>query len=170
MNAFIALLRAVNVGGTGKLPMTELKSMCEKAGFKSVKTYIASGNVIFQSPKGEAQVKSALEKALATFAGKPVGVLVRSAEEMAAVLAANPFAEMPGNRTVAIFLDKAPAANALETAVGQRTEQLRLGVREIYGYYPDGQGESKLRIPAAKDGTARNMNTVAKLAEMAAGL
>ncbi|MGA2535712.1 MAG: DUF1697 domain-containing protein, partial [Terracidiphilus sp.] len=57
MKAFIALLRAVNVGGTGKLPMTELKSMCEAAGFKSVRTFIASGNVVFQSAKTESQVK-----------------------------------------------------------------------------------------------------------------
>ncbi len=170
MQAFIALLRAVNVGGTGKLPMTELKAMCEAAGFKSVRTYIASGNVVFQSSKSEAQVKAGLEKALAAYAGKPVGVLVRSAAEMAAVLADNPFGEMPGNRCVAIFLDRPPPADALQHVAGQATEQLRLGLREIYGYYPDGQGESKLRIPAAKNGTARNMNTVAKLAGMAAAL
>jgi uncharacterized protein (DUF1697 family) len=170
MQAFIALLRAVNVGGTGKLPMTELKAMCERAGFKSVRTYIASGNVVFQSKKTEAQVKAGLETALAAYAGKPVGVLVRTAEKMAAVLAANPFAEMPANRCVAIFLDEPPPADALHHVSGQAREQLRLGRREIYGYYPDGQGESKLRIPAAKNGTARNMNTVAKMAEMAAEL
>jgi len=170
MNAFIALLRAVNVGGTGKLPMTELKAMCEHAGFKSVKTYIASGNVVFRSPQTEAQVKAALERALAAYASKPVGVIVRTAAEMAAVLAANPFADKPGNLTVAIFLDKAPIASALEAVSGQATEQLKIGLREIYGYYPDGQGQSKLKISAAKNGTARNMNTVAKLAEMAAAL
>lgn len=170
MTAFIALLRAVNVGGTGKLPMTELKAMCEQAGFVKVKTYIASGNVVFQSKLPEAKVKAALESALETYAGKPVGVSIRTASEMASVLAANPFSTAPTNRTVAIFLDKAPPANALETAANQTTEQLQLGIREIYAYYPDGQGESKLRIPAARSGTARNMNTVAKLAEMAAAL
>jgi uncharacterized protein (DUF1697 family) len=168
MHAFIALLRAVNVGGTGKLPMTELKAMCETAGFKSVRTYIASGNVVFQSAKAEAQVKALLEAALAAYAGKPVGVLVRTAAEMAAVLAGNPFKEMPGNRTVAFFLDKPPAADALRAVSGQAGEQLRLGLREIYAYYPDGMGDSKLKISAARDGTARNMNTVAKLAEMSA--
>jgi uncharacterized protein (DUF1697 family) len=170
MRAFIALLRAVNVGGTGKLPMTELKSMCEAAGFKAVRTYIASGNVVFQSAKTETQVKAALEASLAAYAGKPVGVLVRTAEEMAAVLANNPFPEMPGNCTVAIFLDNAPAADALQAVSGRVREEMRLGLREIYVYYPDNMGESKLRIPAAKSGTARNMNTVAKLAEMAAEL
>lgn len=167
MNAFVGLLRAVNVGGTGKLPMTELKAMCEAAGFLSVRTYIASGNVVFQSPKTEAQVKAALEAALSAYAGKPVGVMVRTAVEIAAVLAQNPFSKMPGNRTVAFFLDAKPTADALKSVTNQTSEQLRLGVREIYGYYLDGMGDSKLKIPAAKNGTARNMNTIAKLAEMA---
>jgi uncharacterized protein (DUF1697 family) len=167
MKAFIALLRAVNVGGTGALPMSDLKSMCEKAGFKQVKTYIASGNVVFQSPKTEAQVKSTLEAVLAKYAGKPVGVMVRTAAEMAAVSANNPFSAMPGNRVSAFFLDAASAADALSSVSGRANEELRLGAREIYGYYPDGMGVSKLKIPAAKNGTARNMNTVAKLAEMA---
>jgi uncharacterized protein (DUF1697 family) len=170
MQSFIALLRAVNVGGTGKLPMTDLKAMCEASGFRSVKTYIASGNVVFQSPKTEAQVKKVLEVGLAAYAGKPVGVLVRTAPEMAAVLAANPFKEMPGNCTVAIFLDDAPPRDAAEKAIGRVREEIRLGKRELYVYYPDHMGQSKLRIPAAKNGTARNMNTVAKLAEMAAAL
>jgi uncharacterized protein (DUF1697 family) len=170
MQAFIALLRAVNVGGTGRLPMTELKAICEAAGFKSVRTYIASGNVVFKSSKSEAQVKALLEKALAAFAGKPVGVLVRTAAEMAAVLAGNPFPELPANLTHACFLDGAPPADTLKTIAGRNGEELRLGSREVYIYYPDGAGQSKLRIPAAKTATARNMNTVAKLAEMAGTL
>ena len=170
MTAYIALLRAVNVGGTGKLPMTELKSICESCGFKNTKTYIASGNVVFQSLKSEAQVKKALEAALATYAGKPVGVLVRTAAEMAAVVDANPFPEANPSGTVAIFLDAAPPANAAATAVNRTTELIELGLREIYATYPDGMGHSKLRIPAAKAGTARNINTIKKLAEMAAAL
>jgi uncharacterized protein (DUF1697 family) len=59
VSAFIALLRAVNVGGTGKLPMSDLKSICEELGFTSVRTYIASGNVVFASRKSEAAIKSA---------------------------------------------------------------------------------------------------------------
>jgi uncharacterized protein (DUF1697 family) len=166
MNAYVGLLRAVNVGGTGKLPMTDLKAMCEAAGFVSVRTYIASGNVVFQSQKTEAQVKALLEAALSRYAGKPVGVMVRTAAEMAEVLVRNPFAKMPGNRVVAYFLDGEPDADALKTVTNQTSEQLRLGVREIYAYYPDGIGDSKLKIPAAKNATARNMNTIAKLAEM----
>lgn len=168
MPAYIALLRAVNVGGTGKLPMPELRAMCEALGFANVRTYIASGNVVFESRLAAASVKKRLEQRLEEYAGKPVGVLLRNAHEMAAILADNPFADAPAERTVALFLDAAPPANALDTLSGQGTEQLALGKREIYVFYPDGIGRSKLKIAAAKDGTARNMNTVATLAQWAA--
>ena len=170
MTAFVALLRAVNVGGTGKLPMSDLKAMCEAAGFAQVRTYIASGNVVFESDKREAAVKADLEAHLADYAGKPVGVVVRTAAEMAAVRDANPFPDEAPNRTVAIFLDEAPPPDAIEKAVGGQDEEIRLGRREIYVHYGEGMGQSKLRIPAAKTGTARNLNTVAKLAAMAAEL
>lgn len=167
MPTYIALLRAVNVGGTGKLPMPELRAMCEALGFTNVRTYIASGNVVFDSRLAAASVKKRLEQSLEAYAGKPVGVLLRNAEEMAAVLADNPFADAPPERTVAIFLDAAPPADALDKLSGHGTEQLAPGKREIYVYYPDGIGRSKLKIAAAKEGTARNMNTVATLAQWA---
>ena len=170
MVAWIALLRAVNVGGTGKLAMSELKAMCEELGFTSVKTYIASGNVVFESRKSEAAIKAALEKRLEAYAGKPVGVLVRSAADMAQVSADNPFPKLAPNRTVAIFLDRAPAAGALKDVRGQKDEKIKLGRREIYVHYGEGMGSSKLAIPAARTGTARNMNTVATLAKMATEL
>ncbi|HSX60148.1 MAG TPA: DUF1697 domain-containing protein [Tahibacter sp.] len=170
MTAFVALLRAVNVGGTGKLPMAELKAMCEACGFAGVKTYIASGNVVFTTRKSEAAVQKALAAALQDHAGKPVGVLVRTAAEMAAVLAANPFPKAAPNRTVAIFLDGPPPRDAAKKATHVNGEEIALGTREIYVHYGDGMADSKLKIPAAAAGTARNMNTVAKLAEMAAAL
>jgi len=170
MTAYIALLRAVNVGGTGKLPMAELKTMCEAAGFDQVKTYIASGNVVFTSDRSEEAVRTAIEQKLEAYAGKPVGVIVRTAAEMADTLARNPFADKPGNRTVALFVDGPIPADALEGARNVKDEEMRLGRREIYIFYGDGMADSRLAIPAAKAGTARNMNTVAKLAEMAAAL
>jgi uncharacterized protein (DUF1697 family) len=170
LTAYVALLRAVNVGGTGKLPMAELKAICERLGFLKVKTYIASGNVVFQSPKPEPEVKQLLEAELHAYAGKPVGTLVRSAAEMAAVLAANPFPEAAPNRTVAIFLDAEPPTDALQLAAGVAGEEMHLGRREIYVHYGDGMADSKLRIPAAKHGTARNINTIGTLAKMAQAL
>jgi uncharacterized protein (DUF1697 family) len=169
MPRYVALLRAVNVGGTGKLPMTELKAMSADAGFADVETYIASGNVVFSSKLGAAKVKAALEHRLQAYAGKPVGVVVRTGGEIAAVLRANPFPKDPPNWTVAIFLDEAPPKDALKEIKGQQDEQVRLGKREIYVAYGSGMGRSKLKIPAAAKGTARNVNTIAKLAEIAGG-
>lgn len=168
MSVYVALLRAVNVGGTGKLPMSELRSLCESAGFADVRTYIASGNVVFKSALSKTAVKAKLEQCLADYAGKPVGVVIRTAKEMAAVLAANPFKSAAPNRAVVIFLDGPPPVDALANASGQQAEEMALGEHEIYVHYPDGIGASKLKIPAAKAGTARNINTVATLAKWAA--
>lgn len=168
MTAFIALLRAVNVGGTGKLPMSELAAMCEALGYGQVKTWIASGNGVFTSDHAEARVKAGIEAQLLAWAGKPVGVVVRTAAQMRGVLAANPFPEAAPNRMVAIFLDTPPGE--LEGMRNRKDEEIRLGEREIYVHYPGGMGQSKLVIPAARTGTARNMNTIAKLADMAAAL
>jgi uncharacterized protein (DUF1697 family) len=170
MTAYVVLLRAVNVGGTGKLPMSDLKSLCEEAGFTKVRTYIASGNVVFTSGMTEGEVAGALDQKLKTYAGKPVGVVVRTAAEMKAVLEGNPFRKAQPNHTVAIFLDKPPPKDALDAMMALDGEEARLGEREIYIHYPNGQERSKLKLPAAKAGTARNINTVAKLAEMAGEL
>jgi uncharacterized protein (DUF1697 family) len=168
MTRYVALLRAVNVGGTGKLPMADVRAICGGAGFTRIETYIASGNVIFESKSAAAKVKAELEARLLAYAKKPMGVLLRTAAEMAAVLKANPFPKAEPKFTYAIFLDRRPPRDALDHAAGQDDEEMRLGDREIFVHYPSGMGRSKLRIPVAKTGTARNMNTVAKLAEMAA--
>ena len=170
MAAVVALLRAVNVGGTGKLPMSELQAMCIAEGYSKVQTYIASGNVVLETKASPARVKAALEARLNTYAGRPIGVLVRTADEMLSILKSNPFPKAAPNRTITIFLDQPPAADALDDLRHLKDEELSLGAREIYVHYGDGMGDSRLVIPAAKLGTARNMNTVAKLAEMAATL
>jgi uncharacterized protein (DUF1697 family) len=165
MTPFVALLRAVNVGGTGKLPMAELRAMATALGFCDVRTYIASGNVVFTCSAAEKSVKQKLERALAEYAGKPVGVLVRSGAEMAKILADNPFPSAAPNRTVAIFLETKPPADFLSGVTGQKNEEIAAGKREIYVHYPDGMAQSKLRIAAASAGTARNINTIAALAD-----
>jgi uncharacterized protein (DUF1697 family) len=167
MTRFVALLRAVNLGGHNMLPMTELKAMCERVGFADAQTYIASGNVVFGASGDEQAVKAALEAQIEAFAGKRIEVLVRTAAEMQAVLEANPFAAMKPNRVVAIFLDERPAPDALDHVTGKKDEDIRLGVREIYVHYGEGMATSRLKIKAATGGTGRNINTVAKLAAMA---
>ena len=82
----------------------------------------------------------------------------------------NPFPKAPGNRTVAIFLDAPPPTDALAAVRGRKDEEIGLGAREIYVHYGEGMAQSKLVVPAAKAGTARNMNTIATLAKMAADL
>lgn len=167
MSIHVALLRAVNVGGTGKLPMAELRAMCEAIGFDNVRTYIASGNVVFESSHCAATARDLLEARLCDYAGKRVGVLIRSASELAAVQASNPFPGEAPNRTVAIFLDHPPGPDALDAVSGRNGERIVLGKREIYVFYGDGMSHSRLRIPAARAGTARNMNTVARLVALA---
>jgi uncharacterized protein (DUF1697 family) len=166
----VALLRAVNVGGTGKLPMTKLVELCEAAGLDQVQTYIASGNVVFRSKGSEEQIRSALERQLRAYAGHAVGVVVRTAAEIADTLARNPFKDEAGNRVMALFVDEPLPATALDGVKGIKDEQVRLGVRELFIYYPSGMAATRLRVPSGKHGTARNMNTVAKLADMAAAL
>ena len=166
MTSYVALLRAVNLFGRSLL-MADLKRLAEEIGLGSPSTFIASGNLLFTSEKAERQIKSALEAAVERHMGKPIGVMIRTAQEMTAAAEANPFADQPGNRVVAIFLDHALTKEALDQARNVADERLALGKREIYVHYPSGQGRSRLIIPAATRGTARNMNTVAKLAELA---
>ena len=167
MTAFVALLRGINLGKR-QLKMADLKRIAEDLGLASPKSYIASGNLLFASDKSETVVKAALEKGLAEHMGAKVPVMIRTAREMTAVAKANPFAAEPGNKVVAIFLDQSPPKDCGDQAKNVAGESIRAGKREIYVHYPDGQGPSKLAIPAAAAGTARNMNSVAKLAAMAA--
>ncbi|HDX0800285.1 TPA: hypothetical protein RNS57_004425, partial [Stenotrophomonas maltophilia] len=95
---------------------------------------------------------------------------VRSASEIADVVARNPFPQAAGNRVVALFLDASLPADPLDGVTGRRDEQLALGTREIFVHYGAGMADSRLRMSYAQQGTARNMNTVGKLAAMAAAL
>ncbi|MBB2205262.1 DUF1697 domain-containing protein [Gluconacetobacter takamatsuzukensis] len=170
MTAYVALLRAVNVGGTGKLPMTILAELCNAAGLSRVQTYIASGNVVAHSDASEDHVRTALEHQIHAYCGKRIGVIVRTASEIADVVARNPFRDMPGNRVMALFVDTPLPADPMEGVTGAKDEQIRVGKRELFVFYPNGMGTTRLRIPSEKTGTARNMNTVARLAEIAAAL
>lgn len=166
-STYIALLRAVNVGGTGKLPMKDLTAMCVSLGFAEVQTYIASGNVLFDSELPAATCRALLEAELQRYAGKSVGVFLRTPAEFAAILDANPYADKAPNRTVTIFLDVAPDASFIASAKGRKEEEIALGSQHLYVHYGEGMADSKLVIPAASKGSARNMNTVAKLLMLA---
>ena len=169
MTVYVALLRAINVGGTGKLPMKDLVALCTGLGFTKVRTYIQSGNVVFESRKAEEAVRKGLEGALAKALGKPADVAVRTAAELAAVLADNPFPKAPPAKVGVAFLSGHLPKAALKEVVIPGDEEVVLGRREVYIHFPHGMGRSRLKLPKAwGPATVRNVNTVAKLAAMAA--
>ncbi|KRB50120.1 hypothetical protein ASE04_16240 [Rhizobium sp. Root708] len=170
MTVYVALLRAINVGGTGKLPMATLKAACEELGFSDVKTYIQSGNVLFRADAAEAEVEQKLDDALGRLLGKKPGVMLRSRKELEAVVANTPFADAKPNYLLVTFLPRSAPKDALNGMVAPDGEEAVVAGREIYVHFPIGSGKSKLKLPALKPGTARNMNTVRKLAEMAADM
>lgn len=170
MPVYIALLRAINVGGTGKLPMVELKSLCEELGFADVSTFIQSGNVIFRDSGDQDAIAARLDAALAERLGKPPGVFLRRPGELAAIVDANPFTAMEPNRVLVSFFAEPVPGDALHGLVAPDGEEVVALGREIFVHYPIGSGRSRLKLPILKTGTARNINTIVKLAALAAEL
>lgn len=167
MSTHIALLRAINVGGTGKLPMADLRALGEQLGFRGVRTYIQSGNVVFDSPESPAAAKAALEKALAARLGRPCRVLVRSPRQLTSLLAKQPFPDAKPDRVLVLFLDAPPPKGALEGWRIRGREQIHNLGREVIIHFPDGMGKSKLKVPFADVGTGRNLNTLRALIALA---
>jgi uncharacterized protein (DUF1697 family) len=169
MTAYVALLRGVNLLGVSSLKMADLKAIAEQLGLQSVRTYIASGNLIFVSRRKEEPLRRALEKELQSHMGRQVRVMLRTAAEMDAVVRANSFTDQAGNQVQAFFMNEPPPDDLLATIRNKADdERIAVGPREVFVAYGErGIGKSRLKIPAAEAGTARNMNTVAKLAELA---
>jgi uncharacterized protein (DUF1697 family) len=166
MTVFAGLLRAINVGGTGKLPMAELQALCRSAGFVGVRTYIQSGNALFASPLPEAKVKATLERALRDHLGRPVGAIVRNAGEMTLISQRKPFYGASPNQVLVYFLDEPRQRHVLDGIAMPGREQILGDGREVYVHYPDGIGHSKLKLPFATTATARNLNTIARMVSM----
>ena len=164
MNRYVALLRGINVGGHGRLPMARLREICQGLGFARVRTYIQSGNVLFQSAASEAEIIRSLEAALLALMGRPIPVILRKAEELAGVLAANPFPLAEPSRVGVIFFAEPLPRDLPDRLPLSGPEEVRLVAREIYVHYPQGMGRSKLKPPPG--GTTRNLNSLAKLVEL----
>ena len=169
MPAYVALLRAVNVGGTGKLPMADLREMGEACGFTAVRTFIASGNLLFEDRRGEDEVKALIEAELAAFAGKRIPVLLRTAQELDAIIAADPFPDAHPSRHLIHFLDAPPPADLIARCRDMNGERLSPGTRELYVDYGEGIRFTRLKIPDTGDRTARNINSVRKMAALLSG-
>jgi uncharacterized protein (DUF1697 family) len=171
----IALLRAINLAGKNMVGMADLRAMLGRAGVEDVQTLLQSGNVIFAAGRrSPASLEKALEAAFAKRFGFESDHFIRTGGEIAAVIAGNPFPKEastdPGHLIVVFLKDEttAPAVKALQSAIKGR-EVVRAKGRHAYIYYPDGAGRSKLTAAIIEKhlgcrGTARNWNTLLKLA------
>ena len=177
MNAFVSLFRGINVGGHKAIRMDELKGLHESLGLKDVVTYIGSGNVVFTSDDADvAQLPGQIEDGFAQKFGFQVKVMVRTSVELREIIANNPFQNQPMKESkwvVVLFLATRPESTALEDL--QKTyagpEELCLIGQELFVYYPNGIGRSKLTLPLIEKklktiGTGRNWNTVLQLQKL----
>jgi uncharacterized protein (DUF1697 family) len=178
MTVMVSLLRAVNVGGRNIIRMDALKRLYQQLGFDDPQTYVQSGNVVFGTRgRNLTRLATPIEDALEqTFGFRPT-VFLRSCSELRDVVARNPFAGDPGidgAKLLVTFLSREPEAELREKilALPATSEQIRFFGSEMYIYFPDGMGRSKLAARLADRstalfGTSRNWNTVCKLLAMA---
>jgi uncharacterized protein (DUF1697 family) len=182
MPTYVVLLRAVNVGGTGKLPMATFRKLLATLGFRNVETYIQSGNAVLDAPGNAASVAKSIAAGLEKLLGAPAGVLIRTHADLARVISTNPFAAeaaADGARVHVGFLSGVPADGA-EASLAEivqkypnRRDRFHLAGDALYLHLPDGAADSKFTPKALEralgvTGTARNWNTVLKLHEMSA--
>lgn len=182
MPTFVILLRAVNVGSTGKLPMADFRKLLADSNCTKVETYIQSGNAMVDAKCSVASLTQSVAAALAKYMGAPVPVIVRTHAELERVIAANPFAAeaaADGARVHAVFLSAAPPANkavALEHVIAKypaRRDRYHLSGNTLYLHLPAGAADSKFTAQTVDralgvTATARNWNTVLKLHAMSA--
>lgn len=175
MSTYISLLRGINVSGQKKIRMQDLKALYESLGFKKVDTYIQSGNVVFDTRV--ADIRQAIEKAIAKEFGFDVPVLLRTADELGEILTANPFLTRPGidiSKLHVSFLDQEPAVSDIEnlSQVQSGADEFQVLGQQVYLYCPNGYGRSKLTNTVLEKklgtgATTRNWKTVLQLCEMA---
>jgi uncharacterized protein (DUF1697 family) len=179
MPTYVILLRAVNVGGHGKLSMAEFRETLSGLRFKNVETYIQSGNAVIETDASETSVAQSVARALQKRVGAPVDVIVRTHQQLDSVILNNPFSSesVDGTRVHVAFLS-APAAPTARVALDgiverypQRRDRYHLAGNHIYFHFPDGAADTKFSGKALDKaigaiGTGRNWNTVLKLHSM----
>jgi uncharacterized protein (DUF1697 family) len=179
MPVIISMLRAVNVGGHNKIKMEELRALCTSLKLRNPQTYVQSGNVIFHTDERDT---SAVAKRVCGGIERKFGftadVICRTMAEMRDVIARNPFAkrrEIEPGKLLVYFLASDPGADARKCALTIKAdpEEMRISERELYIYFPNGQGRSKFPWAAVNKtlktpGTGRNWNSVVKMLEIAA--
>jgi uncharacterized protein (DUF1697 family) len=177
MNVIVSMLRGVNVGGHNKIKMTELKALYESMGFENVQTFIQSGNVVFETKeRGDEKLSKKIGNAIEKKFGFCPEVIVRTSEEMREIVKRNPFAkrkDVEPAKLLVVFLAGDPGKAARDAVAKiEAKEELKPIGSEIYIYFPDGQGKSKLKFGLVEKAcskiawTGRNLNTVLKLVEL----
>lgn len=176
MPSYVAMLRGVNVGGN-TLKMERLRAICADLGLGDVRTYVQSGNVVCMSRLGAAKLAQAIKAAVDREARLPVTVVVRSADELARIVAENPFVGRNGvdaDKLHVTFLAEAPAAFPRDRldALAARRDHYDVAGREVYLWCPVNYGETRLSNGALEKtlgvgATTRNWKTVKALLEMA---
>jgi uncharacterized protein (DUF1697 family) len=177
MTRHVALLRAINVGGRNKVPMARLRELMGELGYEDVATYVQSGNVVFSGPKRpDTKVAAALERAYKTEFGFEIGVVVRTRDELAAIVKANPLGAIATDpaRQLVYFLADRIHPQRLEDIDRDAVapDVFELHGRELHMWAPNGSGRSKLAALLTPKrlrttATARNWRTVEKLLELA---
>jgi uncharacterized protein (DUF1697 family) len=180
MAVIVSLLRSVNVGGNHKIKMHALRALYQTLKLRDAQTCVQSGNVVFRTEEPDLVLLAArIERAIERNFGFHAAVMVRNTSQLRDVVRRNPFSSRRGidpAKLVVIFLAADPGREIRETLGRMKInpEELSIEGRELYIYFPNGMGRSKL--PAlidktlSKSGTARNWNTVTKLLEVAESL
>ena len=172
MGRAVALLRGINVGGHRNVPMAGLRVVAEEIGLREPRTYVASGNLVFESGDAAGAVEGRLERAIEERFGFNVDVIVRSAKEWAAYCRSNPFPEesrRAPNLTMLVLGKQAPAGEAIEALRSRASAEEKIERRgdAIWIWFGNGAGRSKIGLaPGRGVWTSRNWRTVQKLEEM----
>jgi uncharacterized protein (DUF1697 family) len=167
---YVAFLRAVNVGGR-VVKMDRLRRLFESLGYSGVQTFIASGNVVFESAKAPKALEREIEAGLQKAFGFPIATFVRSVDELAAVADHQPFPAMDGGGLYVAFLKDAPPESAQRRllALANDVDDFRVRGREVYWLVRGRFSDSKVAGPVlgkalGTDATVRNSTTVRKMA------
>lgn len=172
MTAFVALLRGINVGGHNKVPMKELRHLCQQLGFENPRTVGASGNLVFETQgKDGAEVRQKLEQMVSSSFSVNTPIFVLTAEEFREILGADPIEPQgkDGDKLMVMFLPKAATTEARKAfyEAHQGPELVEFGGKAVYLYYPEGAGRSKLDLSkTVEPGTTRNRNTLGKILDL----
>jgi uncharacterized protein (DUF1697 family) len=166
MTVHIALLRAVNLGPRNRVAMSELRELAADLGFAGAQTVLQSGNIVFRSDVTGTKLERMLETETRKRLGLETDFIVRTARQWNEIVAGNPFPTEAKKDPAHLLVMACKEAVTKNLKIsGARREVLRPREREIYIYYPDGVGRSRLRVDVR--GTARNWNTVLRLAALA---